>query len=294
MENKLFMDIHQLEVLWTNALKDILKSKVQGNVLNILAMQTYDSIRRIEIYKTYKLRAENAVKEGRTFFDTSNPFILAQRPDLNVEDKIWILFLATYFGKSQKSNWELFHRASFRLNELISLNEINQNRDKYFDYLSSFDFFADSQFSNHRKYTKKALTGNKGLFQSMDYLLDNIDEFCKDEKKEFHEVYLISGKIPSFGRLASFDFTSTLVKCGLNVAEPKSMYADHSTGPLLALHLLLKLTKSNTSKQSQKNLSIALVEWFSDNSAIFMVGQVLEDAICNWQKNTRKYIYYKG
>lgn len=288
------MDTQQLEVLWTKALKDILNGKIQSDVLNILARQSYDSIRRIEIYKTYKVRAENAFNEDRTFFDTSNPFVLAQRPDLNIQNKIWVLYLATYFGKSEDSGWELFNRSSFRLNELILLDEIFQDREKYFDYLKSFDFFANTKFSNHRKYTKKALIGNKGLLQSMDYILDNIGEFCNDEKFDFHDVYKMAGKIPNFGRLASFDFTSTLVKCGLNVGEPKSMYANHSTGPLFALRLLLKLTNSSVSEKAQKDLSISLVEWFDDHSDIFMVGQVLEDAICNWQKNTKKYILYKG
>lgn len=284
-----------LEVLWCSAIKDLLDSKIDDAILSVLAKQSYDSIRRIEIYKTYKLRAAQAVEGGRSYFETSNPFVLAQRSDLDTENRIWIVYLATYFGKSQKSSWELFNRAAFDLKRsLITTVQIKADIEKYFNYLESFDFFENSKFSNHRKYTKKSLGGRKGLFRSMEYVLENIKQYCNNDQIEFHEMYKRANQIPNFGRLASFDFSSSLVKCGFSIQEPQSMYARNSTGPLQALGFLLRLTDSDTAIQAQKNLSDDLVEWFNQNSNIFMVGQVLEDAICNWQKNPKKYIHYTG
>ncbi|MDL5514605.1 hypothetical protein QSE00_22525 [Arenibacter sp. M-2] len=289
------MDIDEIEILWGKAIKELLGSKLDGNTLSILAKQTYDSIRRIEIYKSYKLRAANAVKENKDFIHTSNPFVLAQRLDLNLHNRLWVLYLATYFGKSNRSKWTLFNRATFdHKNSIILFDEIKLDINKYFKYLSDFDFFEGSAYSNHRKYTAKNLNGDKGVFKSMEYFANNIEQYHSNKQMKFHELYLLSQKIPNFGRLASFDFSSSLVKCGFNVKEPESMYADHSTGPLQAIGLILRLTNNDTSANSKKKLSSDLVKWFSKSSDIFMIGQVLEDAICNWQKDTRKYIRYTG
>lgn len=289
------MKIEELEKLWSNAIKEVLGKQIDGNQLNILAKQTFDSIRRIQIYETYKIKALQAAQEKRPFIYTSNPFVLAQRSDLNLQNRAWIIYLATYFGKSNKSKWSLFNRAAFHKDQsIIGFDQIQSDLDNYFKYLSSFDFFQDCTYSNHRKYTAKKLLGSKGLFRSMEFLVNNVELYSSKDEMEFHEMYLLSQKIPNFGRLGGFDFTSSLVKCSFNIKEPKSMYADHSTGPLQALEVLLKLTNNNSSLASQKQLSSDLMEWFLKNSKIFMSGQVLEDAICNWQKNTRQYIRYTG
>ncbi len=289
------MKIEELEKLWSKAIIEILGKQIDGNKINILAKQTSDSIRRIQIYETYRIKAQEAVKSKKPFLYTSNPFVLAQRSDLNLQNKVWIIYLATYFGKSNKSKWELFNRATFHKDQsIIKFDQINADLDNYFKYLSSFAFFQDCAYSNHRKYTAKKLLGSKGLFRSMEYFVNNVELYSSEDEMEFHEMYLLSQKIPNFGRLGGFDFTSSLAKCRFNIKEPKSMYADHSTGPLQALELLLKLTNNNSSLASQKQLSSDLMEWFLKHSKIFMTGQVLEDAICNWQKDTRKYIRYTG
>ena len=289
------MNTNQLETLWSQAIEQLLNSQIDINQLNVLANQTNDSIRRIEIYKVYHSRATQAVTNNLSYIHTSNPFVLAQRSDLGIKNRLWIIYLATYFGKSSESKWTLFERAAFDQKQtLITFDEINEDLDKYFQYLSSFDFYQNCKYSNHRKFIAKKLHGDKGFFRSVKFFVDNIEVYASKEKIEFDKMYKLSQKIPNFGRLGSFDFTSSLVKCGFNVKEPKSMYAENSTGPLQGLKLLLNLTGNNNSKASQIKLSSDLVEWFSENSKIFMVGQVLEDAICNWQKDTRKYVKYTG
>jgi hypothetical protein len=289
------MNIEELEELWRQAIYDVLGNQIDSAKLNILARQTYDSIRRIRIYDTYKIKANDAVANQMSFSHTSNPFVLAQRKDLSFQERVWVVYLATYFGKSKNSGWDLFKRASFKPDQsIIKFEQIKDDIDSYFKYLSSIDFFQGCTFSNHRKYTAKELNGSKGLFRSIDYFVKNIQIYCPEVEMDFHDMFLLSIKIPNFGRLAGFDFTSSLAKLDLNVKEPTSMYADHSTGPLQALGLLLKLTGNNTAIVYQRELGSDLMSWFLTNSTIFMVGQVLEDAICNWQKNTTRYIRYVG
>jgi hypothetical protein len=288
------MEITEIENLWNRAIKDLLDSEIDRDKLNILARQTKDSIRRIGIYETYKKRAIQAVNDGRDFIHTSSPFVLAQRSDLSQSNRIWVLYIATYFGKSDKSKWELFNRASFDRNGSIMLfDDIEKDPERYFNYLSSFDFFDGCQYSNHRKFTAKRLTDN-GVFQSMEYFINHIDQYSVNHKIDFHTMYKLANKIPSFGRLAAFDFSSSLVKCGLNIDETLSMYAYHSTGPLKGVGLLLTLTMNDSSSTSKITLCSDLMKWFLEHTEIFMVGQVLEDAICNWQKNTTAYERYTG
>jgi Alpha-glutamyl/putrescinyl thymine pyrophosphorylase clade 3 len=289
------MKIIEIENLWKRAIADLLRSEIHANKLNILAKQTNDSIRRIDIYESYKKRALQAVNKKLDFIHTSIPFVLAQRSDLSQINKVWVLYIATYFGKSNKSKWELFNRATFDNGASIMLFEnIQKDLNNYFKYLSSFNFFDGCTYSNHRKFTAKRLTGENGVFVSMEYFVRNIDQYSVENNMDFHSMYKLAEKIPNFGRLAAFDFSSSLVKCGLNIEEPQSMYAEHSTGPLNAIDLLLRLTKHKSSSNAKFKLCSDLMKWFQENTKIFMTGQVLEDALCNWNKNTSKYIKYSG
>lgn len=289
------MTIIEIENLWQRAINDLLNATVDVKTLNTLARQTNDSIRRIEIYRSYRERARHAVNNKLDFNHTSIPFVLAQRSDLSQNNRLWILYLATYFGKSNQSGWKLFNRATFDTNEAIMLFQVIQkDLDKYFRYLASFDFFDGCSYSNHRKFTVKRLTGEKGVFESMEYFVKNINQYSFEHRIDFHSIYKMAQKIPNFGRLAAFDFASSLVKCGFHVGEPESMYGENSTGPLNAVGLLLRLTNGDSSQKGKLQLCSDLMEWFQKNSNIFMVGQVLEDAVCNWQKNPSKYIWYKG
>ena len=289
------MTIIEIEKLWRQAISDLLNATIDAKTLNTLARQTNDSIRRIELYKSYRERAIHAVNKGLDFNHTSIPFVLAQRSDLSQNNRLWILYLATYFGKSNQSGWELFKRATFdRKKSIMLFQDIQKDRDEYFRCLASFDFFDGCSYSNHRKFTAKRLTGEKGVFESMEYFVKNINQYSFGYRIDFHSIYKGAQKIPNFGRLGAFDFASSLVKCGFDVAEPESMYGENSTGPLNAIGLLLRLTNGDSSQKAKLQLCSDLMEWFQKNSNIFMVGQVLEDAVCNWQKNPSTYIWYRG
>lgn len=290
------MNTKDLQKLWERAIYDVLGSKIEESALAALSFQTRDSIRRIEIYSIYRKRAELADKVRLPYSYSTNPLILAQRPSISNLSKLWFLYLATYFGKSLGSKWTLFKRAAFLNAEgIICVEEIIKDKDAYFKYLRSFDFFAESQYSNHRKYTKKDLLGEKGFIKSANYFLDNISQFNFSRQTDFDRVYNLALKIPSFGRMAAFDYVCTLCKCGLNVAEPNSMYLKYSTGPQAGFKYLLGICGIDLSEIDDiVQTGTEIQEWFQENTTIFIVAQVLEDAICNWQKSPKHEIRYFG
>lgn len=281
------MDTRELQNLWEEALREVLDSTIEEAALAALAFQTKDSIRRIEVYTAYKTRAELADQTGLPYSFSTNPLVLAQRPSISSLSKLWFLYLATYFGKSKTSKWELSKRAIFRnAEEIILVEEILEERNSYFNGLEKMDFFANCNFSNHRKYTKKALLGKNGFINSANYFLNNIYQFNFPEITDFDYTYNRALKIPLFGRMAAFDYICSLCKCNLNVNEPTSMYLKYSTGPRAGFRYLLNLCGSEISSiEDVVQFGNELQEWFQENTEIFLVAQVLEDAICNWQKS---------
>ena len=291
------MTLAEIRALWTQALSDLLNTTLDDDVIEVLSLQTIDSIRRISIYDTYAEKAKKAEALELPYYDTYNPFTLSQRDSLNLSSKVWYIYLATYFGKSNKSKWKLFNNAAFRNDKsLIELSYILENREEYYDYLKSFDFFAEANYSNHRKFTKKSMDGKLGVLSSIDFFLDNISQFTfSPDSAEFDLAYKRAMSIPTFARMSAFDFTSSLCKCGLNVDDPISMYHESSTGPLRALKDLLELSgQDGPSKASQIEFGNNLLDWFIGNSDIKVVAQVVEDAICNWQKSPNQYERYYG
>jgi hypothetical protein len=92
-----------------------------------------------------------------------------------------------------------------------------------------------------------------------------------------------------FGRLAKFDFLTMLGKLGFAPIEPGSAYLGESTGPLRGARLLFTGSPDGevSGRRLDENLAIL------DNK--LSVGmQVLEDALCNWQKSPDRFVSFRG
>lgn len=290
------MTLSDVKQIWVDAIADLLESSFPDDVIDTLSMQTIDSIRRVKIYETYQFRADIADAKGLPYSYTSNPFSLAQRTSLSIETRVWVIYVATYFGKSDTSKWKLFNNVAFRSdNSLITFEEIIDNKEGYFDYLRNMNFFEGSKYSNHRKYTRKSLDGERGVLTSFEFMLDHMNQFCLNAFSPFDTIYQQALNIPNFGRMAAFDFTCSLSKCGLNVDQPTSMYHKYSTGPLDAINDILILAGVESPNNNLKvTFGDELLNWFNTNYEIYMLAQVLEDAICNWQKSPTSYFRYFG
>ena len=107
-----------------------------------------------------------------------------------------------------------------------------------------------------------------------------------DKRRAFDALYHSMDVVASFGRTARFDYLTMVGKLGLAAIEPGSTYLQGATGPLHGGRLLFS---DNT--LTRPVLDARLVEL----DTFLGVGmQVLEDALCNWQKNPDVFTPFRG
>ena len=91
--------------------------------------------------------------------------------------------------------------------------------------------------------------------------------------------------IARFGRVARFDYLAMVASLGLANIEPDSTHLEGSTGPIKGARQLLG------DGQTAGQMEPRLVE-LGDHLGVGM--QVLEDALCNWQKSPNMFVPFRG
>jgi len=111
-----------------------------------------------------------------------------------------------------------------------------------------------------------------------------------DPRVTFGRLYRSMRAVASFGRVARLDYLSMIGKLGLADIEPGSTYMTGSTGPLDGARLLFG-HQADATKPSE------IDRWLVELEAAFglpMGMQVLEDALCNWQKSPEQFVAFRG
>lgn len=157
------------------------------------------------------------------------------------------------------------------------------------------------KFGNHRKYESLRPDANRSMARVVaDYLhwigpggherffADLVRRAGNDPHVIFDVLYR-EMPVVSFGRLARFDYLMLLGRYGLVPISPGSAYLDGATGPRSGVSLLF--TGQHRSAESNSALQAMLDEL--DGS--LQVGmEVMEDALCNWQKSPLRFVHFKG
>jgi hypothetical protein len=118
---------------------------------------------------------------------------------------------------------------------------------------------------------------------------DAAAEISTDRRERFDVLYNEMRGIYRYGRLAKFDYLAMLGKLDLAAVEPGSAYLGGATGPVSGARLLFAGDKG--ADLSPDYLDTQLVEL----DARLGVGmQVLEDALCNWQKSPANFRPFRG
>jgi hypothetical protein len=96
-------------------------------------------------------------------------------------------------------------------------------------------------------------------------------------------------RVLSFGRLAKFDYLALIGRYGIAPIHAGLAYFDGATGPASGAKLLFDGDpKSRTSNHQLQQYVAAL----DDDINVGM--QVMEDALCNWQKSPDLFVHFKG
>jgi hypothetical protein len=103
------------------------------------------------------------------------------------------------------------------------------------------------------------------------------------------DTFYRSMQVTRFGRLAKFDFLALVGRLGLAPIIPGSTYLKNATGPLRGARLLFGGTPN--ADLSERDLET----WIRELDATLHVGlQVMEDSLCNWQKNPLVFVHFRG
>ena len=80
-----------------------------------------------------------------------------------------------------------------------------------------------------------------------------------------------------------------LGKIGIVEVIPGSPYIQNSTGPKIGTSLLFGVPENTSGKELN-----AYLQDFGNALDLPFAMQIVEDAVCNWQKNTNRYQHFSG
>lgn len=276
---------------------------------NALVAQMIESLRRIEFVKRIAVRPldPRRIDPASELFDPLRAALLQFRSG-DLDEAIWLVFLATHFGKHLHDGWRLTRDIYRGDGAPWTFARVANNPAAFEAWLGdAYDWLKgdgiNRRFGNHRKYetlrTDSARGTNKvirsyiarvGANRGHAGLLAEVQgDIGTDPKAVFDELYHSMGTVISFGRTARFDYLTMVGKLGLAKIEPGIPYLIGATGPLNGARLLFRNDKNAALSPDDLDQMVAKLGTYLG------VGmQVMEDALCNWQKSPDKFIAFRG
>jgi hypothetical protein len=271
----------------------------------VLVEQIIDSIRRVEYAKRLpemKLSSDRANPESIAF-DPLKAAVFQYRQG-QIDEAFWLVFLFVHFGKDRMGGWSYAKSVYGQLDQGQRWDwaSVSANPAAFRAWLAeSADALkqAGGGFGNHRKYMSLnaySTTGSGAAVETyVDWILsanghatliDAATEAAEgDSKAAFDILYRSMQQVAGFGRTGRFDYLTMLGKLGFAPVEPGRAYLGGATGPLSGARLLF----------GDRSMPATLDEWLVELDMSLEVGmQVLEDALCNWQKSPDKYTPFRG
>lgn len=279
---------------------------VSPQARDCLIRQIIDSIRRIEYVRVIKNKALS--------HSCSDPHLIGFNPlkaaswhrqQGDIDEAFWLIFLFTHFGKNLRTKWNLVRDVYGKLGNIPywNWNAISQNPHAFRIWLNSNQAIikANGKVGNHRKYQSLDAYSSSGTGAAIesyvnwigpnrshqDLINNTIAQVGNNPRDLFNYLYKSMSVVDSFGRTAKFDYLTMIGKIGLINIEPDSTYMHGATGPYNGAKILFGTDVNRAT----------INHWLADlesHLGLYFGMQVLEDAICNWQKHTQNYIYFRG
>ena len=277
---------------------------------NVFVEQLVESVHRVRYVSVIKNRdvSESRADPGDLLFDPLKAAILKQRSG-EIDEAFWLIFLFVHFGKNSRGGWRYAREVYGGLGE-TRWNWMNTSADPegFRSWLRINRAYLERKapsggFGNHRKYesldpdspggtgevVKSYVTwvGPTRTHQPM--VSAALAQSNGDRKAAFDILYRSMDAVVHFGRIARFDYLTMVGKLGLAAIEPGSPYILSSSGPAKGAQLLFGDPSGPAIRVADLNA------WTVQLDSYLNVGmQVLEDALCNWQKSPREFKPFRG
>jgi hypothetical protein len=273
---------------------------------NVFLEQLLESIHRVKYVETISTRdvSNRRADPNSELFDPLKAAILHQRRG-DIEEAFWLVFLFVHFGKNARAGWRYAREIYGRLGEGGRWDWGSTSADPA-GFRAWLHVHQDALkresvprgWGNHRKYQSLdaySPTGTGAAVETyirwinppkshQELVADAVEQADGDRRQAFDNLYQSMEVVASFGRTGRFDYLTMLGKLRLAAIEPGSTYMSGATGPIKGAKLLFG---GGNPKQ--------LDSWLVDIEAELHVGmQVLEDALCNWQKSPEKFKAFRG
>ena len=271
----------------------------------VLVEQLVESIRRVSFVSAVGEREISPLRADprSPLFDPIKAALLHLRAG-RADEASWLVFLSVHFGRHARAGWSYPRFVYCRDGgpEWWDWASVSADPDGFRAWLGAHqDEMSElhAGFGNHRKYESLdafSLHGTGAVIESYVAWIapprtptalfeDAMRDAHGDGRSAFERLYRSMGAVTRFGRTARFDYLTMIGKTGVSDIEPGSPYLDGATGPRKGAELLMG------AGLSVKNLDLQVVEL---GAALNVGMQVLEDALCNWQKNPARFTPFRG
>jgi hypothetical protein len=268
-----------------------------------LTMQFIASLRREDYYRCVQTKPVSARRADPNdlSFDAERAVAFHMQQG-NADEAGWLIFLMTHFARRSDTRWLRLQDVYGQLgNGIWDWPAVTANPAAFYQWLAANWQNIRGAFGNHRKYESLRPTANRPMAQAVaDYLAwigpnghraffaDAVRTAGNNPYTIFDHLYSTL-KIVSFGRLAKFDYLSLIGRYNLAPIAAGLAYLDGATGPGRGVRLLFDGNPTSATS------NVTLQEKLDGLDAKLNVGmEVMEDALCNWQKSPRRFVHYKG
>lgn len=270
-------------------------------------LQLVESVRRVKFIETVGARDISPLRSDphSHLFDPVRAALLYVREGRKHDEACWLIFLSTLIGKHLRAGWLTTSQIYGALGheEIWSFSRVRDNVEGFREWLEDHQSSIDRKVGNHRKYlslsgAKPHAAGaaiqtyvewvsrrgtHKQLFERA------LEEAGEDERRAFEILFESMNAVDTFGRTGRFDYLTMIGKVGLARLVPNSPHLVGATGPLAGAHLLFEGARK--ARTPAGTLDGRLVEL---GATLQVRMDVLEDAICNWQKNPGNFVPFRG
>lgn len=273
--------------------------------------QVIDSIHRVRYPSLVRERGISLRRADPNdeMFDPVKAAVLHHREG-DEDEAFWCVFLFVHFGRHSRGGYRYAREVYGRLGDGGRWDWASTSGDPtaFRAWLRDHEdqirrSGVPGGFGNHRKYQSLSAHSSSGTGAAVESYVrwvgpprthdamvgEVLDQAAFDARAAFDLLYQSMTSVISFGRMARFDYLTMLGKLGLAPIEPGSAYLDGSTGPLKGAHLLFG------TEQTHQVPRATVDQWLLELGDALGVGmQVMEDALCNWQKSPARYVPFRG